>query len=120
MTKVRLVSEESLADVQASISNLLPAEFSGTAKTIADSDANAGTLYTSDDTVTVTLPASGVAVGHVSVHVRRGGGDVVFVAAPGAVIEPYPEHADRIEGVGATATLWQSAAGVWHLSGQII
>lgn len=103
----------------AAVETLTPQEEAGTSKTIADADANTGTRYTSATLVTVTLPATGVAVGHVSAHLQGAAGQVRFISDGSSTVEAYPSGADRTEGQGALATLWQRAQGVWVVSGQI-
>jgi len=86
---------------------------SGTSKTLTEDDNGKYFRYTSDSEVTITL-SNGLSDGHLSQHVKKGNGNLVFVATG-----TLQAIGDTIEDQFAAAVAIHEGSNVWGLHGKL-
>jgi hypothetical protein len=84
-----------------------------TSKTITEEDNGKYFRYTSNSTVTITLP-NGLSTAHITQHVKKGTGNLVFVAAG-----TLQGIGDTIEDQYAAALAIHEGSNIWGLHGKL-
>lgn len=93
-----------------------PIEFetvTGTSYTVTEEDNGKYIKYTSSSNVTITLP-NGLSDGHITQHVKKGTGDLIFVAA--GTLESI---GDTLEDQYTAALAAHEGSNVWGLYGKL-
>ena len=125
MPSIRLIKYDSLAtirsDIEADAKSIAPVEVAGTSYTITLADLGKLLRFTSDSTVTLTLPETAtesIPAGFFVALQQSGTGQVVF-AVEGADVLLAVNGADRTSGQYAMATVTRVATDTWAAGGSI-